>query len=380
MRAPTGLTSLAFVLPLLFAACGAPGSSPGGARGPAPELTPAPSPPGDVDPAQSLRPPVEIGPDGFFRLEGRRTVLYGLEEEHHRYTRDELEALIPRLKQLGVNFLVLYRNNPQEDFFYQRLGEEGLWVAQELGGVKKITLSPFANTGGNLGTLPDEALVVSNLAWLVPEVTRLSRFRSILFWWLGGEFAEPEFHTQAGAAAVRDSVARYRDAVRAADPLGRPFTVSHHYVEALEDAALSFIDFSDLTDFTWFTVATHFHSGDFVANGGWWPVARASEVPAVFEPTLQRASALNHRRPVFLAGWFAQAPLWGPCDAGGQGEAMREKWRLLSTVPNLGASTYHLSEWNQNGMPHALLEWKGGDWKPTAAGETLRGILAAAPR
>lgn len=334
---------------------------------------------GAVEVRDATPPPVAIGADGYFVLNGRRTVVYGLEEEHHVYTEQELDLLVPALRELGVTFLVVYRGNVQQDFFYERFEREGLWVAQELGNVKKRVASPFAGTGGVLGTVPDEETIASNLQHIDELVGRLARHRSILFWWIGGEFAERDFHTPAGEQAVRASVALYADAVRARDPLGRPFTVSHHYVEALEDALLPFIDFSDLTDFTWFTVATHFHSCDFIEGGGWYPLARASEVPLALEVLLARAWQLNHERPVFFGGWYAQAPLLGACSMEHQAEGMREKWRVLSTVPSMGASAYHLAEWQENGIPHAMLEWRDGALAPTSAGTALREILAAAP-
>ncbi len=326
-------------------------------------------------PGQPAARPVEIGSDGFFVLNGQRRVVWGLEEEHHRYTREELEALVPRLKALGVTFLVLYRGNPQEDFFYERLAADDLWVAQELGNVKKPTRQAFAATGGVIGTLPDEATVAENLARIDDHLTRLAKHRNILFWWIGGEFAEPEFHTREGVEAVRASVRLYGEAVRARDPLGRPFTVSHHYVEALESLSMQYVDYADLTDFTWFTLATHFHLGDFVGGGGWLPVARASEVPLALEPILARAHELNGKRPIFLAGFYAQAPLLGPCTAGEQAAGLREKWRLVSTVPHVGGSVYHLSAWDGNAMPHAIFEQQGRDWNLTSAGETLKGLL-----
>ncbi|MHB8872860.1 MAG: hypothetical protein ACYC8T_04170 [Myxococcaceae bacterium] len=285
------------------------------------------------------------------------------------------DALIPRLKEMGVSFLVVYIGNPQQDFFYERLEAEGLWIAQDLGNVKKKTLSPFPNTGGVIGTVPDEDTVRDNLERIDGLVGRLSRFRNILFWWMGGEFAEPAFHDAEGMRLTRDSVRRYAEAIRARDPLKRPFTVSHHYVEALQDPVLDFVDLSELTDFTWFTVATHFHLGDFVPNGGWLPVAQSSEAPFALGPLLERASGLNHRRPIFLGGWFAQAPLFGPCSGEAQPALMKEKWKVVSKVPHLGSSTYHLAAWNDNGIPHALLEWTEEGWVQTPAGKALGEIV-----
>lgn len=367
---------------LLSAACGPTLPAP---SGPVPTIAPDvvdAQPPLQVnvgEKPEAAAPPVEIGADGYFVLNGRRTVVYGLEEEHHVYSEQELDVLVPAMRELGVTFLVIYLGNVQEDYFYERFEREGLWVAQELGNVKKRVASPFAGTGGVLGTVPDDETIAGNLENIDAVVGRLARHRSILFWWVGGEFAEREFHTPAGEQAVRASVALYADAVRARDPLGRPFTVSHHYVEALEDVLMPFIDYSDLTDFTWFTVATHFHSCDFMEGSGWWPVARESEVPVALEALLARAWRLNHERPVFFGGWFAQAPLLGACSVDHQPEGMREKWRVLSTVPSIGASAYHLAAWEDNGIPHAMLERRDGDLVPTAAGVALRELLANAP-
>ncbi|MBI4952661.1 MAG: hypothetical protein HY908_11555 [Myxococcales bacterium] len=324
--------------------------------------------------------PVAIGADGYFYLDGVKSIVFGAEEEHHHYTPEELDALVPRLHELGVGFLVLYVQNPQEDFFYERLEAAGLYVAQDLGNVKKRLLSPFAATGGVIGTVPDAALVAANLAQIDELVGRLARFRSILFWWMGGELVEPAFHSASGSAAVRASVHRYAERVRALDPLGRPFTVSHHYLEALADPLLSFVDFGDDTDFTWLTVATHFHLGDFsdLLPVPWLPVARATEPRLVLTPILERAFALNRERPVFFGGWYGQAPLLGPCRPEGQAEGMVEKWAALAGVPHSGGSTYHLSSWGDNDIPHALFVQSGGDWLPTEAGLALGEIIASA--
>lgn len=330
------------------------------------------------DAHSTLARPVAIDAEGYFVLEGRRTAVFGVEEEHHRYTWEELDALIPALKEAGVSFLVLYVGNPQEDFFYQRLEAEGLWVAQDLGNVKKQTLSPFANTGGVIGDVPDPVTVEQNLAQIGRTVGRLSRFRNILFWWMGGEFAEPGFHQGDGPRITRDSIRRYAEAVRALDPLDRPFTVSHHYVEALEGVALPFLDLSDLTDFTWFTVATHFHRGDFLAGAGWEPVASTTEHPLVLRTLLERAWELNHRRPLFLGGWYGQAPEAGACAATDQQLNLTAKWELVSRVPHSGGSTWHLSSWGENANPHSLFEWDGARLRRTAAGDALREIASEA--
>jgi hypothetical protein len=205
-------------------------------------------------------------------------------------------------------------------------------------------------------------------------VPRLAAYRNILFWWMGGEFVEPDLHGSLAAGVVRDHVERYRDLIRQKDPLRRPFTVSHHYVEAIEDPALPFTDYADLTDFTWFTVATHFHLGDFTPGGGWWPVARISEAPVLLKGALDRAVQLNHGKPIFFGGWYGQSPLFGPCAPGDQRQRVLDKWAAISSVPNVGFSTYHLDEWSGNGLPHALFARTPGGWTPTPAGVALREI------
>lgn len=321
---------------------------------------------------------VAIGPDGYFYVDGRKTIVFGAEEEHHRYTAAELGSLIPRLREMGVTFLVLYVGNPQDDFFYARLDAAGIFVAQDLGNVKKRMVSPFAATGGVIGTLPDEALVAANLAQIDDVVGRLARFDNILFWWMGGELAEPEFHSAAGRDLTRDSIRRYAQEIRALDPERRPFTVSHHYVEAIEDPALPFVDYSDLTDFTWFTLATHFHAGDFTTAAPalrWFPVAATSEPSPILGALVRRAYELGHDRPIFLGGWYGQAPLLGPCRSEDQPRLLRDKWDAISGVPHVGGSTYHLSAWDDNAIPHALFEQVDGDWIPTPAGAALGEII-----
>lgn len=203
---------------------------------------------GVPDPDAAGPRPVAIGADGYFYLDGERTIMIGVEEERRVLGDAEIDSLIPRLHEAGVNALVIYLQDVQSDYFYQRTEAAGIWIAQHLGTLKKETGPGFANTGGVIGTIPDEAWYQARLADLEQVVPRLAGHRNILFWWLGGELVEPEFHTARGIAIVREHVRRYRDAVAALDPLRRPFTVSHHVAEAVEDPLLRFVDYSDLTD------------------------------------------------------------------------------------------------------------------------------------
>jgi len=319
--------------------------------------------------------PAQIGSDGFFYLNGQKTVVFGAEAERRVYTNREVDQLIPRLQEMGVNALVIYFQNLQSDYFYQQMDSQNIWIAQHLGSVKKRTVA-FSATGGELGTLPDEAWIQTNLTNINTAVTRLAPRNNILFWWMGGEFAEPEFHTTSGRTAVRDSVRRYRDAIAAIDTRSRPYTVSHHYMETIEDPLLPFIDYSDLTDFSWFTVATHFHLKDFVSWGGWWPVAQITEPAFILDSLLDRAHALAHHKPIFLGGWYGQAPLWGPCAADAQRALMHDKWDAIQHVPHLGGSSYHLDEWDGNAIPHALFHRTSDDWIPTPAGRALQEIIS----
>jgi len=320
----------------------------------------------------------QIGPDGYFYLNGEKTktIVVGVEEERRVLSKAQVDELIPRLKDTGINFLVIYFQNLQNDYFYKRMEEKGIWIAQHLGTVKK-ELQGFSNTGGVIGTVPDEAWFQARLADVNKAVTRLASRTNILFWWMGGEFVEPDFYTPSGTATIRDHISRYRDAIQALDPMGRPFTVSHHYIEAIENPLAPFIDFSDLTDFTWFTVATHFHLGDFIPCAGWWPIAQVTEPRFVLNTVLQRAYNLNHQKPIFFGGWYGQAPFWGPCTSDDQGDRMLDKWAAISNVPNIGYSTYHLDEWDGNGIPHALFKWTGNTWVTTAAGNALREIATS---
>lgn len=320
---------------------------------------------------------VEVSPEGYFYLNGKKTIVMGAEEERHIYTEAEIGQMIPRLKQMGVNFLVIYVGNPQQDFFYEKLAAAGIYVAVHLGTLKKETQEGFSNTGGVIGTIPDEEWMQMTLARIQEMVPRLARFNNILFWWLGGEFVEAEFHSADGMAAVRDAVRRTRDAVRALDPKGRPFTVSHHYVEAVEDPLLPFIDYRDLTDFTWFTVATHMHWGDFAEGGGWWPVLQESEPGLILESILSKAYDLNGKKAVFFGGFFGQAPWWGPCKKEDQYGALKDKWNILKKISHSGGSAYHATEWDGNDIPHRLFERVGDDWIPTPAGRAFQEINAA---
>jgi len=327
-------------------------------------------------------PRVAIDDDGYFLIDGVREIPFGAEEEHRVYDRDDLDRLIPRLHEMGVRFLVVYQGNRQEDYFYEELAAEGIFVAQHLGTLKKETYSPFPSTGGVIGTLPDEPWLQDTLDRIDETVGRLARFDNILFWWLGGELVEPEFHSPEGVAQIRDAVQRCGDRVRALDPRARPFTVSHHFIEVAQERIAQFIDLTDLTDFSWFTVATHFHLGDFGMRGSaleWLPVARETELPLVLDAILARASELNHGRPMFLGGWYANAPLLGPCTAGAQAELLRDKWANLQSASILGSSVYHATEWDDNGIPHALIETRGDSWTLTEAGAALREIARPSP-
>jgi len=324
--------------------------------------------------------PVEVSPEGFFYLNGIKTLVIGAEEERHVYTSAEIDQLIPRLKDTGIKFLVVYKGDAQQDFFYEKLQGAGIYVAQHLGTLKKETQQSFSGTGGVIGTIPDEAWMQLTLDYINVTVPRLSKFRNILFWWLGGEFVEPEFHTGSGALAVRDAVRRARDAVRALDPLKRPFTVSHHYVEVIEDPLLPFIDYRDLTDFTWFTVATHMHLGDFLAGGGWWPVLQESEWGPLLQSILSKAYSLNGSKPIFFGGFYGQAPWWGPCRKEDQYGLLRDKWNLLKATPFNGGSVYHATEWNGNGIPHVLYDRTSTGWAPTPAAQAVKEIIQQLPK
>lgn len=333
----------------------------------------------DTSGPEPIERPVTIGADGYFYLDGKRTIVIGAEEERRVLGDAEVDALIPRLREAGVNFLVIYLQDLQTDYFYDRTEAEGIWIAQHLGTLKKETQQGFSNTGGVIGTIPDEAWYQVRLAEIQNVVPRLAVHRNILFWWLGGELVEPEFHSAEGIAVVREHVRRYRDTLRSLDPLHRPFTVSHHFVEVVEDVVIPFVDYADLTDFTWFTVASHFHLGDFLPAGGWRPVAGLAESSVVMRPILERAIELNRGKPLFLGGWFGRGPLLGPCSAEDQGQRIRETWDTVSSVPYLGFSAYHLDEWDGNGIPHALFTRTDHDWVPTPAGHALREIATSIP-
>lgn len=320
--------------------------------------------------------PVRIGRDGAFVLNGHRTVVIGVEEERNVLGDAAVSRLGPRLAEIGANFVVVYLQNVQDDAFYDALEAEGIWVAQHLGTLKKETGLGFAGTGGVIGTLPDEPWLGERMVDIEDVVPRLAGHRNILFWWLGGEFVEPVFHSPDGIAVTRDHVRRYREAIRALDPLERPFTVSHHFLEAVESDILPYIDFSDLTDFTWFTVAGHLHAGDVVPGGGWWPLARVDELPGAMTAAVRRASTLDRGRPIFLGGLFGQAPAAGPCARDDQPKRLLDAWDAIAGVPHMGLSAYHLDAWNDNAIPHALLEWTGEDWVVTPAGRAL-GTIAA---
>ncbi len=209
--------------------------------------------------------PSQIGPDGYFYLNGEKTktIVVGVEEERCVLLDEQVDELIPRLKETGINFLVIYLQNLQNKYFYERMEQEGIWIAQHLGTVKK-ELQGFSNTGGVIGTVPNDQWLQARLADVETAMNLLASRENILFWWMGGEFVEPDFYTPSGTATIHEHIRRYREAIQGCDPediqecdprypldgMGRPFTVSHHYIEAIGNPLASFIDFSDLTDFT----------------------------------------------------------------------------------------------------------------------------------
>lgn len=213
---------------------------------------------GHVDlPVEQGREPPYIDGEGYFVLNGARTLLLGAEEPPVWVAFPELQPYpgiaddFARLcRDAGINLIVFYKWVPWPRAFIERLGQEGIWVGVQVAEAKQPLLS-FVRTGGAIGTLPDEAFESEQMELIRERVSHYAPLSNVAFWWIGGEFVEPFFYADGGAA-LKALLARYVGAIRNLDPERRPVTCSQHLLEALlcgPAMGRACLDLGDVVDF-----------------------------------------------------------------------------------------------------------------------------------
>lgn len=205
-------------------------------------------------------PAPAIDDEGDFLVGGKRTHMLGVEEPPA--DEEGFKAAVPLIRNLCADFALFYvtswpYRSPDQ---YEQLEKSGIWIAQQVAEAKMVE-NGLPLTGGGMGTFPDEEFTARQMASIEDIVGRLASSDHILFWWIGGELVEPEFHEQGGER-LRELVAALVDAIHKADPLHRPITIQRHILE-IGMYPDNFVDLSDIVDFMWVTIATHAHRGDF---------------------------------------------------------------------------------------------------------------------
>ena len=329
---------------------------------------------------------------GYFYADDERILLLGVEEppvwvafEELRPYPEVVDDFIALLKQSGVNLVVLYRYAPWPVEFLQRLADAGIWLGIQVADVKEPVFG-FPETGGAWGTLPDDEFIAEQMESIRSIVSAYGRLPNVAFWWLGGEFVEPVFRADGGRR-IREIVRMYADEIRSLDGAGRPITCSRHLLEYWDGnpfSGVTPIDLSDITDFTWITIATHMHLGDFVRDIpgelAWLPVLDAMEDAAVLAHILETAWDMNGRRPLYLGSWSTKAPDAGVC--GWSSELTRAQWdAIFGAVPSLGGAYWHVASHIQPSYePHVLMYLDAsGRLQPTDNLEGLSAAYSAAP-
>jgi len=303
---------------------------------------------------------------GFFQTDDRRVLLLGAEEppiwiafEELRPYPEVVDEFIGLCRQSNINLIVLYRYAPWPKEFLQRLADADIWLGIQVAEVKE-NLFGFPQTGGAWGTLPSQEFIDEQMESINRMVSTYSYLPNIAFWWLGGEFVEPVFRADGGAR-LREIVQLYASEIRSLDPQNRPITCSRHMLEywAMNPfGGVTPIDLSDITDFTWVTIATHMHLGDFIGNLPeelvWRPVLDSMEHPDTLRDILQTAWELNGGKPLYLGSWSTKAAGEGPCTW--SYDRTLNQWRTaFNSVPALGGAYWHMGSHTQpSDEPHAL--------------------------
>lgn len=311
---------------------------------------------------------------GFFHIDDNRTLLLGAEEptiwvafEELRPYPEIVDEFIEMCREANINLIVLYRYAPWQTDFLERLADAKIWLGIQVAEVKE-NLFGFPETGGAWGTLPSQEFIDEQIESINRIVSTYSYLSNIAFWWIGGEFVEPVFRKDGGKR-VREIVQMYISKIRELDPQNRPITCSRHLLEYWSQnpfGGVTSIDLSDITDFTWVTIATHMHLGDFIPdlpeNFRWLPILDAMEDEHTLQQILQTAWELNGRKPLYLGSWSTKAPGGGPCDW--SSDLTLNAWRAASvSVSFLGGAYWdfgsHLEDYKE---PHALI-YLGADRK-----------------
>ena len=330
-------------------------------------------------------PPVFIDDQGYFCLNGKRTILLGAEEPPMWIVFPALQPysgvmddFVTLCRQSHVNLLVLYKWTPWPHEFLMRLAQEGIWLGIQVAEAKQ-NLFGFSQTGGAIGKLPDEEFQQEQLAMIEEKVGAYHDLPNIAFWWIGGEFVEPWFYFDGGQK-LRQVLQRYIDAIHDLDPEGRPITCSQHLLEVFLnhfDPLFHFLDLTDQLDFNWITMATHMHLGDFIPglsySMNWLPVLRLMEKPEMLTLLLNDAFRLNHEKAIYLGSWSTASPDSGPCLFSAM--LTGQNWENMSTVtPFNGGAYWNLADQIQpSDMPHALMMLNEGMLIGT---ENLDGLAA----
>jgi hypothetical protein len=333
---------------------------------------------------QQGRETPSIDADGYFVLNGARTLLLGAEEPPVWVAFPELRPY-PRIaddfarlcRDAGINLIVFYKWVPWPPAFIERLGQEGIWAGIQVAEAKQPLLS-FGQTGGAIGTLPDAAFESEQMELIRERVSSYASLSNVAFWWIGGEFVEPFFYLDGGAA-LRALLGRYVGAIRSLDPDRRPITCSQHLLEALlcgPAMGRACLDLSDVVDFQWYTIATHMHVGDFVpglpSSLNWQPVLNNLEEPLLLSSLLAKIRDTQGGKALYLGSWSTMSPKEGPCRP--SAELTLGQWELLRSagVPFSGGAFWNLGSHVQpSDFPHGLVELRDG---AIAANENMIGL------
>jgi hypothetical protein len=313
-----------------------------------------------------------IDSDGYFVLDGARTLVLGAEEppiwiafEPLQPYPEIVDEFVDLCVQSHINLIVFYKWVPWPREFIQRLADAGIWVGVQVAEAKQ-NLWGFSQTGGAIGTLQDEEHQQEQIDLINAKVPFYADLPNVAFWWIGGEFVEPFFYFDGGAR-LKQIVQRYVDAIHELDPLRRPITCSQHLLEMMlcsTDGKRTCLDLAGITDFAWFTMATHMHLGDFIPglsyDLNWLPVLDLMEHQAALRPLLREINHVNHGRAFYLGSWSTMSPAHGPC--GPSADLTRTQWEHLTSAASYSGGAY----WNfgdhiqPSDFPHGLVELQDG--------------------
>ncbi len=326
---------------------------------------------------------VQIDTEGYFVLNGVKTILLGGEEPPVWVAFPELqpypevvEDFIRLCRDACINLIVLYKWVPWPREFIEQLARAGIWVGIQVAEAKQPLL-PFLQTGGAIGTLPDKVFEQEQFHLIQERVSYYASLPNVAFWWIGGEFIEPVFYSDGGMC-LRALLLRYIEAIRDLDPYARPITCSQHIVEALlcgPGMGRMCLDLTDVIDFSWYTIATHMHLGDFLpglpSSLNWQPILNPMEDPVLLDSLLVKIHRVQQGKAFYLGSWSTMSPSQGPCYP--SSELTRSQWEQIHrVVPFSGGAYWNFgSHLQPSDFPHGLVELKNGVIVPT---ENMAGL------